>query len=129
MDIAFLIGRILLGGYFVTAGINHFMHLNMMAGYAKMKGTPAPSLAVGGTGVLLLLGGLSLLLGVQTTIGVALLVIFLIGVSFKIHNYWAVPDPQMKMGERINFMKNIALAGALLMLMAVPAPWPLSLGR
>jgi uncharacterized membrane protein YphA (DoxX/SURF4 family) len=93
MDTVFLIGRILLGGFFVANGINHFMNLGMLAGYAKSKGTPAPSLAVGGTGALLLLGGLSLALGFQPIIGAALLIIFLLGLSFKMHNYWAVQDP------------------------------------
>ena len=129
MDIVFLIGRILLGGFFVMGGINHFRNLNMMAGYAKSKGTPAPAVAVGGTGALLLLGGLSLVFGFQPIVGAALLIVFLLGVSFKIHNYWAVQDPQAKMGERVNFMKNMALIGALLMLTAIPRPWPLSVGR
>ncbi len=129
MDIVFLIGRILLGGFFVTNGINHFKNLDMMAGYAKSKATPTPTLAVGGTGALLLLGGLSLIFGFQPIVGAALLVIFLLGVSFKMHNYWAVQDPQTRMGEQVNFMKNMALLGALLMLVETPRPWPLSLGR
>ena len=62
-DIALLIGRIIAGGFFLMNGFNHFAKLNMMAGYAKSKGTFAPTLAVGGTGVILLLGGASLLLG------------------------------------------------------------------
>jgi len=49
--------------FFFMNGFNHFAQLNMMAGYAKSKGVPAPVLAVGGSGVLLFLGGLSLLLG------------------------------------------------------------------
>lgn len=129
MEIAFLIGRIIAGGFFVMNGINHFKNLNMMAGYAKSKGTPAAALAVGGTGVLLLLGGLSLVLGFQPIVGAALLIVFLLVVSFQIHNYWAVQDPQAKMGEQVNFMKNMALLGALLMLTAIPRPWPLSVGR
>jgi uncharacterized membrane protein YphA (DoxX/SURF4 family) len=62
VDIAFLIGRIIAGGYFIMGGFNHFNNLEMMTGYAKSKGTPAPTVAVTGTGVLLLLGGVSLLL-------------------------------------------------------------------
>ena len=36
---AFLAGRVIVGGYFLMAGLNHFMKLKMMAGYAKSKGT------------------------------------------------------------------------------------------
>jgi putative oxidoreductase len=128
-NIAFLIGRILIGGFFIIAGFNHFARLNMMAGYAKMKGTPAPALAVGVSGVLLLLGGASLLLGFHPSIGVLLLVIFLLPTSFMIHNFWAVQDPQAKMGEMAQFQKNVAILGLLLMTLLIPRPWFMSLGR
>src|SRR5207249_3414863 len=95
--------------------------------YAKTKGTPAPKLAVAGTGVILLLGGLSILLGVYPTIGIALLIIFLVFASLQIHNFWKIEDAQMKQIDMINFTKNFALAGALLMLLLIPQPWPMSL--
>ncbi len=94
-----------------------------------MKGTPAPTLAVGGTGVLLLLGGASLLLGYHPTIGVILLTIFLVPISFMMHNFWAIQDPQAKMNEMVQFQKNIAILGLLLMTLLIPRPWPMSLGR
>lgn len=128
MEIAFLIGRIVLGVYYLFNAFNHFRNLDMMAGYASSKGVPAPKLAVAGTGVLLLLGGLSILLGIQSTIGVILIVVFLVPVAFMMHNFWAVQDPQMKMMEMVNFMKNLALAASALMFLAIPQPWPLSLG-
>jgi uncharacterized membrane protein YphA (DoxX/SURF4 family) len=128
-SIAFLIGRVIVGVFFLVNGFNHFAQLNMMTGYAKSKGIPAPALAVGGSGVLLFLGGLSLLLGFHPTIGVALLVIFLLGVSFGIHNFWTVQDQQAKMAEMINFLKNMAILGLLLMTLAIPRPWLMSLGR
>jgi len=129
INIAFLIGRIIAGGFFLTSGINHLAKLSMMAGYAKSKGTPAPGLAVGSTGALLILGGASLLLGYHPTIGAMLLVICLLGFALGIHNYWAVQDPQAKQIEQVNFMKNMALLGLLLMTLMIPRPWPMSLGR
>jgi uncharacterized membrane protein YphA (DoxX/SURF4 family) len=127
MGILFLIGRLILGGFFVMNGIRHLTHVEMMSGYARSKGTPSPSAAIVGTGIILLLGGLSFVLGVWPVIGGVLLLIFLLGVSFKIHDYWAVADPQAKMNEMINFMKNMALLGAVLITMTYPGPWPYSL--
>jgi len=126
-NIAFLIGRVIVGGFFLMNAFNHFAQFNMMTGYAKSKGVPAPALAVGGSGVLLFLGGLSLLLGYHPTIGAALLVTFLLGVSFGIHNFWTVQDPQAKQGEMINFLKNMAILGLLLMTVAIPRPWLMSI--
>ncbi|MGD1077993.1 MAG: DoxX family protein [Candidatus Sulfotelmatobacter sp.] len=127
MNIAFLIGRLILGAYWLMAGFNHFKNLDSVSEYAKAKGTPFPKLAVAGTGVVLLAGGLSMLLGVYTKVGIALLVIFLVAVSFQIHSYWKMDDAQMRQADMINFMKNMALVGALLMLLLLPQPWPISL--
>jgi len=76
-----------------------------------------------------ILSGTRLLLGYHPTIGVALLVIFLLGVSFGIHNFWTIQEPQAKLGEMTNFLKNMAILGLLLMSLAIPGPWPMSLGR
>jgi putative oxidoreductase len=99
-----------------------------MSEYAKAKGTPPPKLAVAGTGVILLLSGLSMLLGAYPVVGIILLIIFLLGVSFQMHAYWKVDDVQMKQIDMINFRKNMALVGVLLMFLLLPHPWPMSLG-
>lgn len=128
MQIVFLIGRIVLSVYYLFNAANHFMQLDMMTGYASSKGVPAPRLAVAGSGAILGLGGLSILLGYQPYIGAILIVIFLVPVAFMMHNFWAVGDQQMKMVEMTNFVKNIALAASALMFLAIPTPWPFSLG-
>ena len=128
MDTAFLIGRIIFGGYWLMAAVNHFKNLNHMSEYAKAKGTPLPKLAVAGTGVLLLTGALSMLLGVYASFGIALLIVFLLGVSFQMHTFWKLDNAQMKQIDMINFTKNMALIGALLMFLLLPRPWPMSLG-
>jgi len=109
--------------FFLMADVNHFARLNMMAAYATMKGVPAAPVAVGGSGVLLLLGGASMLLGFHPSIGVLLLVIFLLPTAFMMHNFWAVRDPVTKMGEMAQFQKNIAIVGLLLMTLLIPRPW------
>ena len=49
-----------------------------------------------------------MLLGVYPVIGIVLLMIFLLGVSFQIHTFWKVDDAQMKQIDMINFTKNMA---------------------
>jgi putative oxidoreductase len=126
MEILFLVGRITFGGYFIMAGLNHFKYKKSMARYASSKGVSSPEFAVMGTGLLMLLGGLGVLLGVYTQVALWLLIIFLVPASFKMHNFWTVQDPAAKMSEQINFMKNMALAGAALMMMFISEPWVLS---
>ncbi|OYR97339.1 quinol oxidase, partial [Halorubrum sp. E3] len=38
----FLLGRILFGATLAFMGLNHFMDVDTMAGYAEFKGLPAP---------------------------------------------------------------------------------------
>jgi uncharacterized membrane protein YphA (DoxX/SURF4 family) len=119
METAFLyVGRILFGGYFLLGGINHFTKLEMMSGYAKSKGAPSPKVSVAFSGLLLLIGGASVLLNILPVIGFISLLLFLVPVTLIMHAPWKVEDPQAKMSETINLMKNFALVGAVLILLA-----------
>lgn len=119
MDIIHLIGQVLFGGYFVLQGVNHFKHSKSLTGYAASKNVPSPSLAVMGGGLLLFLGGLGVLFygfipSMWTEISFLMLVIFLIPTTFMMHAFWKQTDPQARMMEKIQFMKNTALLGAIL---------------
>ena len=123
MDYLFILGRVILGGYFIKNAYNHFKNTAMLSGYTASKGVPMPKLAVLVTGAMLLLGGLGILLGIYINLAVAILVLFLLGTLMKMHVYWKVEDPMARMGEHVNFYKNLALIGALLLLLSIPQPW------
>jgi len=77
---------------------------------------------------MMFLGGLGILLGVYVQIAVLLISLFLLGTLVWMHRYWEVSDPMARMSEQVNFYKNLGLLGAVLMLLAIPLPWALSLG-
>jgi uncharacterized membrane protein YphA (DoxX/SURF4 family) len=60
-----LLGRVLFSAFFIMSGYAHLTKIGMMAAYAGSQGVPAPKLAVGGTGLILLGGGFSILLGFE----------------------------------------------------------------
>ena len=127
MEYLFVLGRVLLGGYFILSGINHFKNVQGLAGYARSKGVPMAKEGVLLSGLMMILGGLGVLLGVYIQVSILLLVLFLLVTSLKMHQYWKVTDGMARMGEEINFKKNLALLGALLMLLSLPLPWAFSL--
>jgi uncharacterized membrane protein YphA (DoxX/SURF4 family) len=91
------------------------------------KKLPAPMVAVLGSGVLLILGGLSILLGLYPDIGLWLIVAFLVGTTPIMHNFWSVSDPGQKVMQWVQFSKNVALLGAALMMLVFTnflGPWP-----
>jgi len=110
-----LIGQILLGGFFLITGINHFREKQMMVAYAKKKKVPKPNTAVVLTGLMLIGGGAGVLIGL-TQIVAPLLILFLVPTSFIMHNFWKEKDPEEKMHQMLFFMYNMALAGALLII-------------
>lgn len=111
------LGSIIFGAYFFISGFNHFKNEKMLTGYAKSKGLPSPRLAVLGTGALMMIGGLGFIFRNYQQESVILLLIFLIPTTFMMHQFWKVSDPMHKMNDQINFMKNLALIGALLMML------------
>ena len=89
------------------------------------KGLPAVdallSVAVG----LELVGGILVLLGLYARWGALALLAFLVPVTLIMHNFWTLPEAEA-MKQMINFMKNVSIAGGLLMVLALGAG-PLSI--
>lgn len=116
METFILIGRILLGIFFAMYGFMHFTNMDKMTGYAKSKGVPAPGLAVAVTGLMLLFGSATIFLGEYTQLGIIVLSVFLLVTSLSMHRFWQASGAE-RMSESTQFMKNIAIMGALLMML------------
>jgi putative oxidoreductase len=112
MKITTLVGRILYALLFISAAPGHFSSETI--GYAASQGVPLANVAVPVSGILALLGGLSIAFGYKTRLGGLALVAFLVPVTFMMHNFWAVTDPMMHQLQMVMFMKNIALVGGAL---------------
>ena len=127
MKAAFLLGRLIFGGFFLYSGINHFKQRKTMAQYAAMKNIPVPDLAVTASGAVLIVGGASILLGIKPKLGALAIGSFLAGVSPAMHDFWKAEDPTQRQNDEINFMKNLAMLGATLALLGMEEPWPVSM--
>ncbi|MFN8167866.1 MAG: DoxX family protein [Candidatus Nanopelagicales bacterium] len=124
MDVVFLTARILFSAIFLLSAVGHVTQANQMAQYAAYKKAPGGTAGVILTGVLMLLGGLSILFGVFGELGSLLIVAALLPITFFMHAFWKESDPQAKQTEQISFNKNVALIGAALaffVLFATPA--------
>ena len=131
MEIVFLIGRIIVGVYYLYNAANHFNVFGQaggLIGWTTSKGVPSANVLVYVAGVLLAVGGLTILTGFMPTIGVIAIVLFFVPVTFKMHDFWTETDAQAKANQMIAFTKNAALMGSALMFLAIPQPWALSLG-
>ncbi len=84
--------------------------------FAAVQGVPLANLAVPASGILELVGALSIILGYRARLGAVALIAFLVPVTFAMHPFWSVSDPMAHQLQLVLFMKNIALVGTALMI-------------
>ncbi|MFZ0936734.1 MAG: DoxX family protein [Bryobacteraceae bacterium] len=119
-----LLGRFLFALIFLLAAPGHFSQQTIAL--AASQGVPLADVAVPASGILALLGGLSILLGYRVKFGAWLIVLFLLPVTFMMHKFWGISGPVAAQTQMVMFMKNIALAGSALFISQFGAG-PLSL--
>ena len=114
-----VLGRILLCTIFLlSAAGNKIPHFQAVAGVMAKVGVPAPQVMLAGAIVFLIAGSLSVILGYKARIGAALLLVFLVLATYYFHDFWKVSDPQAQQEQMIQFMKNLGLMGAMVLIIA-----------
>ncbi|HVO72656.1 MAG TPA: DoxX family protein [Ignavibacteriaceae bacterium] len=109
-----LLGRILFSFIFLETIINHFKPAG--AAYAASHGVPFASVVVPLSGIIAFLGALSVILGYKAKAGAWLIVLFLIPVTYFMHQFWAAADPMAAQMEYSNFLKNLSMLGGALII-------------
>ena len=114
-----LLARLMIASIFLASAIgNKIPQFQATANYMQTEGVPNPQLALVGAIGLLLLGGLSVVAGAWTRIGALFLLVFLAAATFYFHDFWKFADPTQRQLQTIQFMKNLAIGGGLLTLIA-----------
>jgi putative oxidoreductase len=116
VEIYILIARLFFSLLFIITGLNHLLNLERMAGYVRQKNLPVPKVVVAVSGAAIIFGGISVLLGLWVKTGALILMVFLVITAFFFHNFWEKEDPREKVNEMNHFLKDIALAGASLLI-------------
>jgi putative oxidoreductase len=114
-----VLGRVLRCTIFFTAAVgNKIPHFRAVAGSMAREGVPAPQVMLAGAIVFLIAGSLSVILGYRARIGAALLLVFLVLATYYYHDFWTLSDPQARQEQTIQFLKNLGLMGAMLLVIA-----------
>ncbi|MFZ0580851.1 MAG: DoxX family protein [Candidatus Acidiferrales bacterium] len=110
-----LSGRIFLSVMFLISGVFKVAAYSQIVGYATATHLPAPGVAIALAAVVELACGLAVLAGFKTRIVAWVLFLYLIPVTFFFHNFWAAQGAAQQT-QMINFLKNAAIMGGLLVL-------------
>lgn len=104
--------------FFMSAVGNKIPKFSAVASYMESEGVPAPSFMLAGAIAFLIAGSLSLIVGYKARIGASLLLVFLVLGTYFFHDFWTFDDPKVQEQQMIQFMKNLALVGATLIVIA-----------
>src|SRR5262249_37637044 len=110
-----VVGRALISVIFIMSGFGKLMAPAGAEGYIAAAGLPLPGLAVWIAVIVELCGGILLLVGYQTRIVAAALALFTVAAALGSHHDCGDQN------QFIHFMKNIAMAGGLLQVVAYGA--------
>lgn len=113
-------GRVLVALLFLQSGAGKLMALQATAGFIASAGLPLAQVAAPSVAVVEVLCGLALLTGFHALKAAVALALFTGAATLLFHGFWSAP-PSMQMMQKILFMKNLAIIGALLHIAAAHA--------
>ena len=116
--ILIIVGRFLLGAYFVQAGIRNFMKLPLHAGILTKKGVPMPRESLIVALAVQVIGGLSVALGIFPAIGAIGLILFTIAANYLYHNFTQFQGDE-RMSHLGSVLTNAAICGGFLLVIAI----------
>lgn len=100
----------------------------MLTQFAASRKIPSTAFLVPFSGLWIVVGSLSILLGIYGDIGALMVALFAASTALFMHTYWKESDEQSKMQEQIHFSKDLGLAGGALALFVVFAALGSELG-
>jgi putative oxidoreductase len=122
-----LVGRIFLSIVFLLSGVMKITAFSQILPMMQAKGFPLPGVSLGIAAAVELIGAALLITGYQARLSAWVLFVYLIVATFVFHNFWAAQGMEQQT-QLINFLKNVAIMGGLLMVAAF-GPGRLALGN
>jgi putative oxidoreductase len=112
-----LIGRICIASLYIWAAAAKVFNWKGTIEYMQSKNFPLISFMLPAAVVLQIGGGLLLVFGYYCRVGATILILFTIPAMIKMHDFWHIKD-QTRILEKTFFMKDIAILGGLLIILA-----------
>jgi putative oxidoreductase len=126
MTISSVVARPLLAGMFIYGGLDAFRNPSGKAPRAE-KVAPAIADVVGidadteqlvqFNGAVQVAAGTTLALGILPRVSALLLAVSLVPTTLAGHRFWEEEDPAARAQQRVQFLKNAAMMGGLLMIL------------
>ena len=121
-DCLHTLSRVLISIVFIVFGYLQFTNIGayianpaVVKAAAMAHGILSPTVIAYLVAAIDLIGGIFILVGFQTRWTALVLIVFVILTLLLAHNFWTMEGPS-RIGNQVNFYKNLVIIGALLML-------------
>lgn len=112
-----VVGRCLIALIFLISGIGKVTGYAGTAGYMNSKGLPMVDVLLVLSIIIEIGGALMVIAGWKARLAATVIFLWMIPVTLAFHAFWSVPQEQ-QMLQQIMFLKNLAIMGGLLYIMA-----------
>jgi putative oxidoreductase len=112
-------GRVLMGGFYVVAGVDHFLALGQLTKLIAVRNVPAPRLVLIAGSLVQIVGGLLLMVGLLSVFAALALVLFTLVAGVMLLNFWDKHGDERRTAIG-HWQSNLALIGGLLSLAVAP---------
>jgi putative oxidoreductase len=113
-----LIGRLLIGLYWIYNSGFHIAKSKMAEDYARGMRFPVPAIAGWPTGVWMIAAGLSIGLGIWPDVGALMAIVFAVPAMAWFHRFWELDDPMQRQFQQGYFWRNLYIVAASLVMFA-----------
>jgi putative oxidoreductase len=113
-----VLGRLMLATIFLMSAVGKLSNFSGTAGMMANKGIPAAQIMLVGAIAFEVAGGLSILAGYKPRVGAVLLLVFLVLATYYFHDFWRIDDAKEKQDQMVQFLKNLAIMGAMVLIIA-----------
>ena len=123
-----IVARAMIVTIFLLSAVgNKIPNFNGVVAYMTSEGVPQAQVMLVGAIIFLIVGSISILLGLKARIGASLLLVFLALATYYFHDFWNFQGQEQQM-QMIQFLKNLSLMGTMVFIIA-NGSGPLSLDQ
>jgi putative oxidoreductase len=122
-NICLLLGRLLMGSYFILPGLQKITSYQMMTDYMLAHNVPATAFLLPVTIVIQIVAGLAIIIGFKGKLAAFILAGLTLVISIYMHDFWSMVEGLARNHEMQNFIKNMAIMSGLLVISNLGTGW------
>lgn len=118
-----LLGRLLMGTYFILPGIQKITGYEKMTEYMLAHDVPAISVLLPLTIVIQIAAGIAIIVGFKGKFAAFILAGLTLVISIYMHDFWTMTEGMERAHETQNFFKNMGIMAGLLVMSNIGTGW------